>query len=466
VVRGGLEIGVSEDVPTRWLPAVLGGVLVLIVCGALLASLDLGGSRGASNGPLDPSKLARPEQLRGRVNVWGWNIAAKSLKSLVPPFQQRHPNVDVNVEMSGANVQTRFLLSLSAGPGAPDVMQLQAHEAPRFIVTGRLTDLTAVAARYEKEFPAASWANCAQEGRVYAIPWDVGPCGVFYKPAIFKKYDIDPAAIQTWDDYIAAGQKILRASGGRTKMLPLSVSELQVMHEMLLQQLGGQVFDGQGRITINDAHSRQVMDLIRRMLDAGICANVPAWSHDWMAGFGSDAIATYPGAVWLGGTMKDSAGEYGASGSGWGVFPLPAFARGGSRASNLGGSVLVIPDQCADKEAAWAFIEDVLCTRAAQVAQYANFDLFPAYLPALEDPFFRQPDPFYSGQRCRELFAGSVKDVRVLNRTADWVEANAFANQMFSKWASEHGDTGQMLDVLARKLSRRLGRPLASGDAP
>jgi lactose/L-arabinose transport system substrate-binding protein len=452
-------------VPSRGLHTAVAVLLVLAVGGALLLSLGRGAARRGAVLPLDPSKLRDPTQLHGRVNVWGWNIAAKSLKSLTPAFQARYPHVEVSVEMSGANMQTRFLLSLASGTGAPDVMQLQAYESPRFIATERMADLTAVAAKYEKRFPPSSWANCVYEGRVYAIPWDVGPCAVFYKPELFARYGIDPARIETWDDYIAAGRQILEKSGGRTKMLPLSPGNLVLMYEILLQQVDGQVFDRHARIAIDSAQSRRVLDILRRMMDAGICANVDEFSHEWMAGLNNELIASYPGAVWLGGTIKDSSGDYGTSKSRWGVFRLPAVERGGLRISNRGGSVLVIPDQCAQKEAAWAFVEYALCTREAQVAQYRNYDLFPAFLPALDDPFFQQPDDFYGGQKVRALFADGVTAVPVLNRTADWVEAVNYTGQSFTKWAVKHEPTGPMLQTLAQKLERRLGREVASAGA-
>jgi ABC-type glycerol-3-phosphate transport system substrate-binding protein len=200
---------------------------------------------------------------------------------------------------------------------------------------------------------------------------------------------------------------------------------------------------------------------MQRKWEAGICAEVPAWGHDWMAGFNADTIATYPLAVWLGGTIKDTTGQYGKQKTNWGVFPLPALERGGPRVSNVGGSVLVIPDQCPNKEAAWAFIEYALCTREGQVAQYANFDLFPAYLPALEDPFFQQPDPFFGGQKARALFAGAVEGIPVLHRTADWAEANRYFQQTLTLWASGKLETDKVLDTVATKMHRRLGREMA-----
>jgi lactose/L-arabinose transport system substrate-binding protein len=436
-------------------------VIILIVLGLLIASIHPGGRSAASSHPLDPSKLRHPDRLSAHITAWSWNIAAKSLKSLVPDFQKRWPKIDVNVDMNGTNMETRFLLSLAAGSGAPDIMQLQCFETPRYTATGRLTDLTPVASKYRKDFPASSWSDCIYNGRIYAIPWDKGPCGVFYKPAIFEKYGIDADAIDTWDDFIAAGKTILKKSGGRTKMLPLSPNQIQPMHELLLQQLGGQIFDDQGRIAINSSKSRRAMDLLRKMLDSGICANVDNYSQEWLAGFNSDLIATYPGAVWLSGTIKDTVGVYGSKRAAWRVFPLPAMEPGGLHTSDLGGSTLAIPDQCPNKEAAWAFIEYALCTREGQVAQYKRYDLFPAFLPALSDPYFEQPDPFYGGQKMTALFVKAINGLPVLNRTSDWIEATTYMNQSFTRWAVDHEPTGPMLDTLAKNLSQRLGRPIA-----
>src|SRR5579871_3748002 len=91
--------------------------------------------------PLSESQPA-PDQVRGTVQVWSWNIAAKSLQKIVPEFERRSPQAKATVDMTGTNMQSRFLLSLSAGVGAPDVMQLQQTESPRYIATERLADLT------------------------------------------------------------------------------------------------------------------------------------------------------------------------------------------------------------------------------------------------------------------------------------------------------------------------------------
>src|SRR5262249_31794326 len=144
-------------------------------------------------------------QIRGHVNVWSWNIAAKSLQHLTPAFEAKYPHVKVVVDMTGARMQARLLLSLAAGVGAPDVSPFERSAAPHYLATHNLLDLPPAAARYRRAFPKPLWDNCTLNGRVYAIPWDMGPCAVYYKRDLFARYGVDPARIATWDDYIAAG---------------------------------------------------------------------------------------------------------------------------------------------------------------------------------------------------------------------------------------------------------------------
>jgi len=361
--------------------------------------------------------------------------------------------------MTGANLQSRFLLSLSAGVGAPDISQLQLREAPRYSITQKLTDLTPLASKYANAFPPSFWDNCLHNGKVYAIPWDMGPCAVFYKTRIFEQYGIQPDTIETWDDFIEAGKTLLEQSQGKIKLFVLPTGSMDVMFEILLQQNGGQIFDEEGRIAINSPQVRDVIDLLRRFLESGVTANVQSFSHAFYAAIRSDMVATFPLAAWFGGTIKDYAPDMAGQ---WGVFRLPAQKPGGLRTSNLGGSVLVIPDQCTQKEAAWAFIEYTLCTPEAQIEQYRNFDLFPGLLSTHQDPFFDEPDPYFSNQPVRRLFSQDIFQIPTLNYTMDWFEAVRYVTQALSKWSSTGmGPTDELLAQLEAKMSRRLGREIA-----
>ncbi|GMV91720.1 MAG: sugar ABC transporter substrate-binding protein [Candidatus Hydrogenedentota bacterium] len=408
--------------------------------------------------PIGPSGTSG--RIRGDLNVWAWSIAAASLEQRIPAFRAKYPSVGININMSGSSTANlRLMLTLSSGVGAPDVSQIEIANAPRYSMTGRLTDLTEVAAPYADRFVPASWANCTLNGRVYAIPWDIGPCAVFYKRPVFARYGIDPGAIETWADYIDAGKRIVERSGGKTMMLTLPASYVSAMFEILMQQNGGQVFDDQGRVAIDSGQTREVLAVLESMLTAGITSNTAVFSQAFYTSLGTEEIASFPMAAWLGGFIKNYAPE--TSGE-WGVFPLPALTPGGLRASTAGGSVLIIPAQSMRDDAAWNFVRFMLCNEQSQLAHYRNSDLFPALHTAYDDPFFDEPDPFYGGQRVRRLFAEDITRIPQLNRTEDWREASRYISQEMSHWAANGcQETDAMLARLARQLSERLRRELA-----
>jgi lactose/L-arabinose transport system substrate-binding protein len=404
-------------------------------------------------------RVGLPRSTDGRriVEVWGWNIAAMSLDSLTPAFEQANPEVDVQVKMSGANLQSRFLLSLAGGHGAPDVSQLQEREAGKYTATGTLRDLTPWAAKYEKDFPRSFWATAVEDGKVYAIPWDIAPCAVFYKRWIFEQHQIDPDAIQTWDDFIAAGRLLRERSGGRTWMMPLAIGSLKDPFQMLMQQNGGGVFDEQGRLMLSHPRNVEALELIRKLLDSGICLSLSD-QNEMLASYNGDSVATYPGASWMMLNMKDTATSTAGR---WGVFRLPAYRPGGIRNSNQGGSVLIIPAQSEVGADAEKFVEYALCTVDAQLQQFKQFGLFPAFLPAHADPRFDEPDPFFGNQHVATLFAEDFEKLQPMNRTRDWDEAERFIGSNLSRWATQRLESEAFLREVERSLARRLGREIA-----
>src|SRR5437588_12248775 len=60
-----------------------------------------------------------PQQVKGRITIWSWNIAAEALVDLIPAFNKKYPGIDAHVEMTGARMEERMLLSLASGVGAP-----------------------------------------------------------------------------------------------------------------------------------------------------------------------------------------------------------------------------------------------------------------------------------------------------------------------------------------------------------
>jgi lactose/L-arabinose transport system substrate-binding protein len=439
--------------PTAQLIKILLAGALLVASGVVASRFDQPRSEGTS----------RSGQASQPIVVWAWNTPAKSLRQFMPSFRVKHPDIDVRVEMIGSNMsRARFLLALSAGIGAPDVAMIEIQNVQQYAATKTLADLTERASHYASSFPPAFWDNCVYDGRVYAIPWDMGPCGVFYKDAVFRRYGVDAAKIESWDEFIAAGRKIVTASSGQTRMLPLATGEMSHMFELLLQQAGGQIFDAEGRVAINSPEAGVALDVLQRLVEADISANIAAHGFEVYSSFNTDAIACYVMPVWYGGMIRDATQAAAARQLAWRVMRLPAMQPGGLRNSNRGGSVLVIPAQTQHFDDAWKFVEFALCDVDSQLAHYQQFHLFPAFLPAHRDKRFDRPDQFFGGQHVSRLFTQQLEEIPALNRTADWLQAEHYLNRALSRWAATGMEAPDFLQTLAVRLARRLGREATS----
>ena len=91
----------------------------------------------------------------------------------------------------------------------------------------------------------------------------------------------------------------------------------------------------------------------------------------------------------------------------WRVAAMPAFAKGGVRASNLGGSELAIATQTPDdqQKLAMAFIKFV-CASLEGAKAHADYGEFPAFLPAYPTDIVQNKTfPVLGDQKVYKLFA-------------------------------------------------------------
>ena len=152
------------------------------------------------------------------------------------------------------------------------------------------------------------------------MPWDSGPTMVFYRRDIYEQAGVDPNSIQTWDDFIAAGKKILEATGGKTKMVSMDLADDDGWFRALANQESCSYFDQYGEtVTINQPGCVKALEMIKKMIDAGVVA-----LGDWGAQIqnvktGATASAFFGG--WYEGTIRSNAPELSGK---WGIYPPPA----------------------------------------------------------------------------------------------------------------------------------------------
>jgi lactose/L-arabinose transport system substrate-binding protein len=190
------------------------------------------------------------------------------------------------------------------------------------------------------------------------------------------------------------------------------------------------------------------------MAEQGLVDYEKGWDGLVTATKGGKA-ATAPTAAWWSGTLTSEMPELKGR---FDVLPLPAFAPGGVRTSNSGGSDLAVTAQSKNPELAWAFAEFLLADTGNQVSMLKNEGIFPAYLPALADPFVDAPQEYYGGRPAFRVFADLAKAIPPVEYTKDDAKAGDIVDSTVSGVLLRGDDPAKALASAARQIVAATGR--------
>jgi len=336
------------------------------------------------------------------ISVAAWNDAADSLKAEIPGFEKQYPWIHVKIIYVDGTYQ-KVIPELTAGV-APDIIQTQQRDFPTFLrmFPSDFVSMNAWMGSIKKQIAPVALSLAEQGGTVYAAPWDLGPTALYYRKDLFQKAGINPHALQTWAEYLAAGKKLVKFYHGKVKMAFANETDpTQGTSKlgMLLNELGGNFTTPAGKIDFTSPQMLTVMNTLQSWSKAGILVNTPNWNAQISAVTNNEvASIIYP--VWYAGTLMNSAANQTHK---WGVLPLPSFTKGGNNQSDFGGSLLAITKTSQNPQAAWDFIKYSLYTNAGENVQL-KFGLFPSWKPYYNTSVFKQSFPYF-GNRLYPLFA-------------------------------------------------------------
>jgi len=394
---------------------------------------------------------------KAKLTIWGWNITVDSYKAVAEEFQKTHPNVDFEyVEMSFGDTHDKLLTSLVSGIGAPDICAIEQTRVPMFVAGGGLLDLTDVGEKYKDQFATYAYDVGVLDGKLYAMPWDIGPCAIYYRSDIFEEYGATPP--KTWDEFVEMGKKLSLDLDGDGKkdqyMLNIPLNDAKG-YTMFLQSRAGNVFDKDGNVLLDNPLSIEVMQWYTDLaLKHDIAFFQNAWEPAWFNAFKEGRMITIPIAVWFSGQIKVQAPDLAGK---WRITPWPS-ATDKPAGTNWGGSDLVITEQTKYPQEAKDFVEFMLCTKEGQLIVYKAVNIFPALLTALEDPLFDEPDPYYGGQAIGRIFVDSVPYIPTWYYTKNWTIAETAMNTALSKILNKKATVEEAMKAAAKETRKAMER--------
>ena len=443
----------------------IGGVAGLAGCagtgeapGTATEGSSGGGSSGGESTTMASESTESGPAMADEIEVWGWDVAAKSLDLIDEPYEEaRGGSVSIN-QIGRADMKDKFKSTLLSGSGAPAAAMMESVDAASWVNTGGLRDISGWLdeSGIKGEFVSGKWGPLEKDGGTYALPWDIGPVGTFYRRDVMNEYDIDVSSVETWDQYIEEGQKL----PDDQYLLNLPSNDYDGLWRMMFRQIGGQPFTQNGAVNIHSDKSLQVARILKRIRDSGVANDLASWSSSWFTAFGEGTTASLTAGAWMEGTLK---AELGDTAGNWGVFKPPAIESGGSRATNWGGSNLTIPTQVSDEVArrAWDYMAYTLGREEHQITMYREFGIFPALKPAYQSDAFDEGSAFLDGQAAGRMFAEIAPNIAPYRFTVDTPEVTKAVNTHFRDMMTGSKTPKEAVDAAAQQVADRTDRDLA-----
>jgi lactose/L-arabinose transport system substrate-binding protein len=399
----------------------------------------------------------RSSRLSGQITVWCWTSTLEALKIADAGFSKANPGVEINyVTIKPSDLYQKLQLATAAGGGFPDVSCIEDSHLAQFVKLGVLADLTTRVKPYLKSILSYKWNEASLNGRYYAMPWDAGPMAVFYRRSVFKRAGVNPNSIQTWDDYYKVALKIKKL--GIPIWLQSKAQNDARFFEGLLWQQGAGYVDAKGNVVLDkDPRVLNTLSYLGKLWHAGVFGDIAEWTDPWYKAINDGKVATLPMAVWMGTFLKSwlapkTAGD-------WGVFQLPAWTPNGVRSSNDGGSALAAFKTSGNQPADWAYIQYHLGRADQQANIYRDTDIFPGLTTAWRSPYMREADPYYGGEKVRQLFETAAQHIPVAHvYSTDYEQMNSLLSTEIQRYALGKETAAQALHNAAKEIRARTGR--------
>lgn len=309
-------------------------------------------------------------------------------------------NVLLNASVASFDeMHDRLLIALQSGVGAPDIVDIEIQRFATFLRGDPpLHPLTDLVDQHREELVEERLAPYQLEGVEYGIDYHLGSFVMYYNSEIMDEAGVDVDAIETWDDYIEAGQQVVEETG-----IMMTSVETQNRFSILgpMLQNGGGTYNEAGEMILDSPENVEAIEMVASMVhEHGIAEPPPGSEHNDPAYYqalnaGEYASVWYPQWYMIRFTdqMPDTEGKIL-------VRPMPAFEPGGNVSTMGGGTGTAITNQIdeAKLQAAKDYLGFAKLTYDAQVKIWTDLGFDPFRDDVYEDEALQEPMPWFNNE--------------------------------------------------------------------
>jgi ABC-type glycerol-3-phosphate transport system substrate-binding protein len=351
----------------------------LAACGPDITSGD-----DADESNLLKAPTGTPE---GEITIWDRSgDLFEVFEGVIADFNTAYPGI--KVDHVAVDIDAKLQNTLITGTDVPDGVFLDDAKIGGF--ADYLWDLSDVLAPYAADIAPQKLDVNTIDGAVYGVPFDLDPGLLFYNATALEAAGVDPAAIATYDDLLAAARDYRAAVPGAAPIhLEQSAFLGQLQLEMYAGQLGTSIADADGELRLDSPEFAQILGFLDTVRQEGLGTRAEYLTPTDIAELENGNQVFYPWAIWFSFAPQQLLTETKGD---WRAMPLPAWEAGGARSGAMGGSSFVLPREGANAGLAWLFYEFLMFDPAGYAAVWGPSEIYPeglttsipSYLPAAD----------------------------------------------------------------------------------
>ena len=270
------------------------------------------------------------------AKLWNEQNPDRQIK-LVPTV---YPYEDMHTNLSNA---------LQGGSGAPDLVDIEFGKFANFMKGDiQLLPLNDIVEPELGNIVKARVDIYSKDGNYYGICFHVGAAVIWYNKELCDSAGIDYTTIKTWDEYYEAAKKFKEANPDKYWM---SVESSDIWHMWpQLAELGADMTDKDGNVTIDTPEMTQVLEYNRKMVKEGLAVVAPGTYHhaeEFYSLMDEGGVASIVMPFWFidrfTNYMPDLKGKIVTA-------PLPVWEAGEKRSVGQGGTATAVTNQANDPQ--------------------------------------------------------------------------------------------------------------------
>ncbi|WP_018933887.1 ABC transporter substrate-binding protein [Gracilibacillus lacisalsi] len=257
------------------------------------------------------------------------------------PFEQMHNNL---------------LLAIQSGQGGPDIADIEIGQFPNYLQGEvQLEPLNEYVEPVLENAVTSRFENYAKDGNYYGVPTHVGATVMFYNTEIMDEAGVDIDAIETWDDFVAAGEQVV----ANTDSMMWNVGTEDWLMDMwpMISQQDSDAFDENGELTLDNQTNIDTLQFLQDVIYEHEIAEVTPGgmnqSEEFYGYFSDGGSASILAPLWYMGRFLDNMPDLEGKIA---IRPMPAWEEGGKRSAGMGGTGTVVTNQSEDVELAKEFL--------------------------------------------------------------------------------------------------------------